>query len=115
MSDDWLLLLLAGIPILVGLVLALVEVIRRTDLGPLRTAVWVGALIAIPVVALAVYAIVRPLGRRFSVSDDAQGPPDAERLVEVFELRQRGEIGDDELRRVLAVIAPDPAALDQPS
>ena len=102
MSNDWLVLVLVGLPLVIATVLALVEVVGRTDLEPLRTVVWVIALVGVPVIVVAVYAVVRPIGRAGEVLPDADASPGAERLVDAAERRQRGEMDDDEFRAVVA-------------
>jgi uncharacterized membrane protein len=100
------LVVLAGVPILVAVVLAAVEVVTRPDLGTLSRVAWLVALVALPVVGVAVYAVVRPLRRSTAATHDANGSDDAERLVVAAERRQRGEIDDVEFRSVVAQIAP---------
>jgi len=104
--SDVALVVLAGVPILVAVVLAAVEVVTRPDLGPLRRVAWLVALIALPVVGVAVYAVVRPLQRSTAVTHDTNGSGDAERLVVAAERRQRGEIDDVEFSSVVAQVAP---------
>lgn len=107
--SDVALIVLAGLPILVAVVLAVVEVVTRPDLSTFRRIVWVVALVAVPVIGVAVYALVRPLRRSVSTVGDIDGPSDAERLVVAAERRQRGEIDDDEFRRVVAEVTPQPS------
>jgi len=97
---------LAGVPILVAVALAAVEVVTRPDFGPLRRVLWLVALVALPVVGVAVYAVVRPLRGSVATVEDADGPPDAERLVVAAERRQRGEIDDVEFRAEAAEFRP---------
>lgn len=104
MSSDWPVLLLVGLPIVVAVVLAVVEVIGRPDLGAGRTAIWVVALIVLPVVAVATYVIVRPVRGPRNDSQDGAVSPTSERLVEAAERRQRGELDDDGFRAVVDTI-----------
>jgi len=104
--SDAAVLVLAGLPILVAIVLAAVEVVTRPDLGTLGRIVWLVALVAVPVIGVAVYSVARPLRQSTSTVSDHDGPPDAERLVVAAERRQRGEIDDVEFRAEVAEIRP---------
>lgn len=105
--DDWLILLILAVPLLVLWVWAIVDAIRRTDLPVIRRVLWAIALVAIPAIGLAVYLVVRPpRDRRVSlmgVSDEA-GATAAAALVEAAEANRRGEMSDDDYRGVVAEI-----------
>jgi uncharacterized membrane protein len=96
--------LIAGLPILIATLLACVEVVRRPDLSGGRRVVWLLGLVFIPVIGVAVYAVVRPLRSSTAAVADVAGPSDAERLVVAAERRQGGEIDDEEFCRVAADI-----------
>ncbi len=100
--SDLAIAVLAGLPILVATVLAVVEVVRRPDLTATRRVVWLVVLVFVPVVGVAVYASARPLRTPTATMHDDTGPSDAERLVVAAEQRQRGEIDDAEFRRIAA-------------
>ena len=100
--SDLAIAVLAGLPILVATVLAVVEVVRRADLTVTRRVAWLVVLVFVPVVGVAVYALVRPLRTPTATMHDDTGPSDAERLVVAAEQRQRGEIDDAEFRRIAA-------------
>lgn len=59
--SDWLLLLIVAVPLVVGTILAIVEVaFRRSDLPPGRRILWAVVLVVVPYVSLLVYVVVRP-------------------------------------------------------
>lgn len=100
--DDWLILLILAVPLIVLWVWAVVDAIRRPDLSPLRRAAWAGVLLLVPIVALAVYVVVRPpRSRRLGVGDDS-GAATAAALVDAAEANRRGELSDDDYRRTVA-------------
>lgn len=99
--NDWLILLVLAVPLIVLWVWAIVDAIRRPDLSPFRRAAWVGILLLVPIVGLAVYAVVRPpRARRLGVSDEA-GAGTAAALVDAAEANRRGDLSDDDYRRTV--------------
>lgn len=103
--SDWLIIVVVALPLIALWALAIVEVVRRRDLGGGRTAAWVGALALAPLVALVVYIVLRPPRPVESSRTDADTTT-AERIVVLAERRQRGELSDaeyrDEVRRIRA-------------
>lgn len=94
MNDLWAIIVIA-LPLLAIWIAAVVEVVRRHDLSGPRKVGWVAVLILLPVVALAVYVVVRP-PRSARVSGGPADHARAETLVALAERRQRGEIDDDD-------------------
>lgn len=85
------------LPLLVTLVYMIIEVIRRPDLPVLRKVVWVALMIVVPVVALAIYIVVRP--PRPVLPSGGGDVSRAEEFVLLAERRQRGEIDGDRFAR----------------
>lgn len=102
--NDWLTLVLVGLPLVVAAMLAIVDVIRRSDLGTFRITIWIVALVLMQPVAVVVYVLVRPLPEDRKPSTDSDGSARAELLVEAAERHQRDEIDDGEFRTVVAAI-----------
>jgi hypothetical protein len=88
-------LITVSIPLLVGAVLAMAEVVLRRDLGVGRKAGWVAALWIVPVGGLAAYMLVRPRrSTRFRTARRGSPNEAAVALVAIAEAYQRGEIDD---------------------
>jgi uncharacterized membrane protein len=97
--SDWLVLLVAAVPLLVLWVWALWDDARsRHDLGRGSRVLWAVGLIALPVIGLAAYLVTRPPGDRRRRQLDDEGAQAAATVVEVAERHQRGELTDDEYR-----------------
>lgn len=93
------LLVVAAVPLLLGWILALVEVAVRDDLSGRRRLLWVLGLVLLPVIGLACYVLVRPYGRqrlRDLGSDRANAAAVA--LVDAAERHAHGELDDDAYR-----------------
>ena len=104
--DDWVILLVAAVPLFVLWVWAIVDAIRRPDLSALRRAAWVVTLVLVPIIVLAVYVVVRPpRARRIGVGGEA-GATGATALVAAAEANRRGELSDDDYRSTVAELAP---------
>ena len=100
--EVWLILLILAVPLIVLWVWAIVDAIRRSDLSQVRRVAWVGILVLVPVIGLAVYVVVRPpRGRRLGVSDEA-GAATAAALVDAAEAHRRGDLSDVDYRRTVA-------------
>ena len=100
--DDWPILLILAVPLFVLWVWAIVDAIRRPDLPVVRRAIWAVALVAVPIVVLAVYLVVRPpRDRRVRPGDDA-GAASAAALVDAAEANRRGDLSDDDYRTTVA-------------
>lgn len=102
--SDWVILLIVGIPVVVGQLMALGEVVlARADLSRTRRVVWAACLIGFPYIALAAYAIARPpavrtaLERRTTSSDER-----ARAAVLAVEQQVAGEIADEDYDRRVA-------------
>ena len=105
MSEDLLLLLIA-VPLVVMWVLAMIEVIWRRNLTALAKLGWIGVLVFVPIISLAVYTIVRPPRSQSllsSTSSSAEGSEVASSLVLLAEQRSRGEVSDADYRAGIAV------------
>ena len=88
-------LITVSIPLVVGALLAMAEVVLRRDLGIGRKAVWIVVLWVIPVGGLATYVVVRPRrSTRFRTSHHGSPNDAAIALVSIAEAYQRGEIDD---------------------
>lgn len=98
------LFILAVIPLAIGVVLAIVEVALRPDLTIPRRVFWWVALVLIPPVALAVYAIVRPPRQRPGVEREARGSDHAAAVVDLVEERVAGELTEQGYTERLALI-----------
>ena len=102
--SDWFLLLVVAVPLLVGEVLALVEVaVARPDLSRLRRVMWFAFLLAVPYVSLAAYVVARP--RRADAVVVRSAPERyrrAAQLVAAAERHARGELSDDDYDRAVA-------------
>ena len=97
--SDWLVLLVAAVPLLVLWVWALWDDARsRHDLGPGRRVLWAVGLVALPVIGLAAYLVTRPPRDRRRRQVDEDGARDAASVVDVAERHQRGELTDAEYR-----------------
>jgi hypothetical protein len=99
MSDEWWLLILAAIPLLLLWLLALSEVAWRRRLPIPRRIAWTVALVIVPLPSLAVYIIVRPprtrpLGTWRSPSRRRGGTGRAASLVLLAEAHASGEVDD---------------------
>ncbi|MGI9603196.1 MAG: PLDc N-terminal domain-containing protein [Acidimicrobiales bacterium] len=103
--SDWVLLLIVAVPLLLGWLYALVEVALRPDLTAGRRLLWVAVLVLLPVVGLAIYAIVRPPRDVIAALDRGHNPA-AERLVATAERRARGEIDSSEYLTEMAKLHP---------
>ena len=104
-EDPWL-LLIAGLPLLVGQIWAIVDAIR-SDRTVARKVLWCLAIVVFHVVALAVYVIVRPPPRP-TVSRAAPGSERAAALVDLVERRVRGDLTDDDYRRLAGELVQSP-------
>ena len=105
MSEDLLRLLIA-VPLVVMWVLAMIEVIWRRNLTALAKLGWIGVLVFVPIISLAVYTIVRPPRSQSllsSTSSSAEGSEVASSLVLLAEQRSRGEVSDADYRAGIAV------------
>ncbi len=92
--NDWLLLLIVAVPLLVGTLLAIGELVfRRSDLPTARRVVWVVALVVVPMVSLLAYAVVRPSRR--TVDERPPAPDDVlEARVAAVERHVAGLLDD---------------------
>jgi hypothetical protein len=95
--NEWVLLVIVGLPLIAVWISTVVEVIGRQDLRIGRTLVWLAVLVLVPVLGLAVYVVARP-PRRPARSATAAPSTEAEQLVLLAERRQRDELTDDEFR-----------------
>lgn len=93
--NEWLLLLVVGLPFLALWIRVAVEVVRRSDLTAARRLGWIAALVLLPIIGLAAYVVTRNTP---GVTRDADDPDSslAERIVLLAEQRQRGELDDEE-------------------
>lgn len=105
MSDDFLLLIIA-VPLIVMWILAMIEVIWRRNLSAARKLGWIGVIVFVPVISLAVYTIVRPPRSQSllsSTSSSTEGSELAASLVLLAEQRARGEVSDADYHAEVAV------------
>ena len=96
MSGD-LLPLLITVPLIVMWILAMIEVIWRRNLSALPKLGWIGFLVFVPIISLAVYVVVRPPRSQSllsSSSSSGKGSEVAASLVLLAEQRARGEVSD---------------------
>lgn len=105
-------LVTVSIPLLVGALLAMAEVLMRRDLGAGRKVGWIAGLWLVPVGGLAVYLLVRPRrSTRFRTSRNGAPNEAAIALVSIAEAYQRGEIDgatyDSEVERFRPPAADD--------
>lgn len=103
MTDEWPLVLI-GLPLVVLLIWAIVEVAGREDLSAVRRGGWIVALLVFPVILLGAYIVVRP-PRAVQVSGGHADMARAEAIVLLAERRQRGELDDGEYHGEVAAIA----------
>ena len=103
------LLIVAVLPLAIGVVLAIVEVAVRPDLTVLRRVSWWLALVLVPPVALAVYAIVRPPRQRPGVAREAHGSERAAAMVALVEERVAGALTEQDYTERLTEIRSDDA------
>jgi uncharacterized membrane protein len=97
--SDLLVILVLAIPLLVLWAWGLWDVVRsRHDLAGWRRALWVLALLLLPVIALAAYLVTRPPRDRRQRPLGDENVEDAARIVTVAEQHQRGELTDDQYR-----------------
>lgn len=92
--SGWLIFVVVTIPFVVVWVAAIVEVIRRPDLGRLRTVAWGVGLLLVPLIAVAAYVVARTPPPRSPQRGDDTTDLRATRLVELAERRQAGTIDD---------------------
>jgi hypothetical protein len=103
-------LVTVSIPLFVGALLAMAEVVLRRDLGIGRKAVWIAALWVIPVGGLAAYLLVRPRRSARFRTLRRDSPNDAAiALVSIAEAYQRGEIDDSTYDADIARFRPPSA------
>ncbi len=103
--NEWVLLVVAAVPLFVVWVAALVEMSRRGDLGKGRRALWWVFLLLIPVISLAAYVVVRPPRDRRFAPNRSDGAGSAEAIVLLAERHRRGEVTDDEYRSEMTRLA----------
>jgi hypothetical protein len=96
MSEGTWLFIVGVVPLVVALVLALYEVLRRSDLAVPRKVLWVALLLVVPPIGLGLYVIARPPRHRAAVGTTAPGTSRAEALVDLVESHVNGDIGDEQ-------------------
>ena len=97
--SDLLVIIVLAVPLFVLWAGALWDVLQsRHDLTRPRRALWVLAVLLLPIIGLAAYLLTRPPHDRFSRPLDYEYVEDAARIVAVAERHQRGELTDDEYR-----------------
>jgi hypothetical protein len=84
--------LLISIPVMIMIGFAVVDVIRRLDLGGGRKAMWILSVIVLPVVGTLIYLMARP----FPEPGQRTGNGQALELAEVLEKRDADELTDQE-------------------
>ncbi len=106
-------LLTVSIPLFIGDVLAMIEVVIRRDLGLGRKVLWVPFLWFVPAIGLATYMLVRPRRHaRFRTLRSTSPNESAVALVALAEAFQRGEIDAAEYDANVQRFRP-PAIADQ--
>jgi uncharacterized membrane protein len=101
MNEVWALVIVA-LPLVAIWLYMLVEALVREDLSWPRRILWVGALLLLPMVALAAYIVVRP-PKAVQVDRGSADCERAEQIVQAAEARQRGAIDDEEYARRIGV------------
>ena len=97
--SDLLVIIVLAVPLFVLWAGALWDVLQsRHDLTRPRRALWVLAVLLLPIIGLAAYLLTRPPHARFSRPLADEYVEDAARIVAVAERHQRGELTDDEYR-----------------
>lgn len=96
MTEGTWLFIVGVVPLVVALVLALYEVVRRNDLTLPRKLMWVALLLVVPPIGLGLYVIARPPRHRAAVDTTAPGTRRAEALVDLVESHVHGTIDDDQ-------------------
>ena len=91
--SGWVLVLVAGLPLLALWIRSIVEVARRPSQGVGWRAIWLLILVLLPVVGLAAYVVART-PRSAGRSADRTGSGRAEQLVLAAEQRQRDDLDD---------------------
>lgn len=104
MNDPPVLFVIAVIPLLVGVLLAAVEVARRDDLGWPRRILWWLGLLFVPPIALALYAITRPPRHRAAIAVDVPATERATAVVDLVQQHVHGDVSDEEYRTMLDAI-----------
>ncbi len=102
--NDWLVLLIVSVPLIVGTILALTEVVlRRPDLSAARRLLWVVALVVVPYVSLLVYVVARPTRGRVvgRTGPDSSPDTDLDARLTAIEQHVAGLIDDDEYDAVI--------------
>lgn len=94
------LLVVVGLPLFALWISAGVEVIRRPGSTASRRLVWIAVLVFLPVVGLGAYIVTRTPPEVSRDGGDADASQ-AEQIVVLAELRQRGELDDEDFRRQL--------------
>ncbi len=95
---------LVSLPLLALLVYMIVDVARRRDLRVTRRILWIVILLAVPIVGLGLYVVVRP-PRSLQISGEGGDVATAEQIVVLAEERQRGELSDDDYHERVGAIA----------
>ncbi len=91
---EWLVLVVATVPLIVAAIFAIIEVFRRPDLTAGRRVMWLVVILVFNVFGLAAYWLAR-LGREPPpITVGAGGGSIAELVVHAAERRQRGELDD---------------------
>lgn len=104
--NDWVLLVLVTVPLLVGELLALGEVaLGRSDISRLRRVAWFFFLLAVPYISLAIYVVVRPPRDRLPLTGPRSADDErAGELVLAAERHASGELSDTDYDRAVTVV-----------
>ena len=103
--SEWVLLLIAAMPLLALWIRSVFEVVRRGDLSMVRRLTWILILVLIPVGGLAAYIVARTPSQTH-VSDASSDLSRAGELVLLAERRQRGELDDAGFDAAVAPLRP---------
>lgn len=91
--NEWLLLVVVTLPLAAVWIGCLIEIVRRRDLLRWPRIAWFAALVVVPLVALAVYVVLRP-SRPVESLRRGSSIEWAEAVVALAERRARGDLSD---------------------
>lgn len=93
----WILVII--VPLVIIWVFGLIDVFRRPDLSGLAKALWVLAILYLPIIGMIVYFVARPMSELEGPGDylgGAGGITPAEEVKLLADLNDRGKLSDEE-------------------
>ena len=104
MGDIWVLPFVVAIPVYLLIGYTIFDIVRRSDLAGLRKALWIGAVVVLPVIGTLLYLLARPFADPAHVT--RRGNDRSHAIVTLLSRHAAGAISDEEFatakRRVFA-------------